>query len=255
MESLQILRARTAEELIALESLYRQCTYTLTVTPEFRVAMFDYLVHQRTILDYLAHGFVQFCSKRPPKLYFPLAKPGMERDAFLQQLNSRWMPGLQHSHPELFAYVDGVQWYAPGNETIAGLVKLVNLNKHVRLSLMEISDSTALVIENPGHSAIQVGDRGLRAVNIAAGATLAFEGPPGRRLVVRGPQVIDRETTRLDDADAGLRVRRLQWREFRFDEAPHTSAISFLAHVRTEVERICDRVLSLTRTNVDQQAS
>jgi hypothetical protein len=244
-ESLAILRAKTAEEIAALEALYLECTHKLSVTPAFRVATLDYLVHNRAVLDYLAHGMLSFCSTPPGKLYFPLAKPGMKRERFLAQIDSKWLPGLRTGHPELFAYLDGLQWYASGNETLLGLTRLVNSNKHVRLSVMEVADCIAVVVENPGYSGVQVGDRGLRSLRIEEGGILRLEGPCGHHLGIRGPQTIDQSTSDLRDADPGIKVRRALWREFKFDECPHTTALGFLVHVRTEVERICDRVLSL----------
>ncbi len=247
-ESLGILRTQTAQDLLKLSSLYQECTYRLTVSSDFRVATLDYLVHSRATLDYLAHEIVRYCSSTPKKVYFPLAHPGLKREAFLDHLDSRWMPGLRVGHPGLFNYIDRLQWYAAGNETLVGLVKLVNSNKHIRLSLMEVADCEAVVVESPGHSAIQVGDRGLKSVAIAEGCTLRFEGPPGRYLSVRGPQLIDRDTVSLLDADVGVRLRRMNWREFKFDEVAHTTAMAFLAHVRTEVERICEQVVALVST-------
>lgn len=248
VESLTILREKTKDEITYLEAIYSQCTHRMQVLPAFRVAVFDYLTHNRAILDYLAHAIASYCTQSPPKIYFPLAKRGMKRQAFLDALDKTWMPGLRAANAQLFGYVDSLQWYSPGNETLTALHEMSNSNKHVKLSQMAIEECIAVVVQNPGYSGMQVGDRGFRAVTLEAGATIRFPGPAGQSLAVRGPQVIDRDTLFLSDADPGLTLTRQAWQEFKFDAAPMATAIEYLKHVRVEVERICDRVLQIRQS-------
>lgn len=120
---------------------------------------------------------------------------------------------------------------------------MTNSNKHVRLSLMAIAGCNATVIQLPWGVGLQIGDRGFESVDLQG--TLAFIGSQGQRLEIRGPDMIDRNTISLANADPGINVVRRTWQEFKFDEFPHQPAIVFLSAVNTEVKRIVDRLVPL----------
>jgi hypothetical protein len=239
LDSAAILLAQTREELAGIEREYADCVTKMRISPKLRVATLDYMVHQRAILDYLAHELLPFCKKSPNKVYFPIAKRHLHAVEFHQALNTKWLPGLADQRPDIFAYLDALQHYRLGNEWLIPFSLLANTNKHVRLTTQSISDCEAVVIRNPrGSGALQIGDRGAQAVHLQEGGSLRFEGPPGEYLTVRGPQTIDRNTTGLVDADPGLELIRQAWTENKFPEFPLQPAIVFIRIVDVEIRRI-----------------
>ena len=241
--SVNVLLEQAAEGLKMLEREYAESVRGLKPTPAFRVGTLNHLVQHRAILDYLANSLVEFCTRAPEKVYFPIAKPGMAASIFQQLVEKRWLPGLPTARPDVFEVLESVQGYRPGNDWITAFVNMTNSNKHVRLSLMEISGCNATVIQLPWGAGLQVGERGLRSLDLQG--TLAFIGPQGQRLEIRGPDIIDRNTISLANADPGISVARMTWQEFKFDEFPHQPAIVFLRAVNTEVKRIVDRLIPL----------
>ena len=241
--SIHVLLDQAAEGLKTLEREYAESVRVLKPTPAFRVGTLNHLVQHRAILDYLANSLVEFCTRAPEKVYFPIAKPGMEASMFQQLVEKRWLPGLPTARPDVFEVLESVQRYRPGNDWITAFTNMTNSNKHVRLSLMAIAGCNATVIQLPWGVGLQIGDRGLESDDLQG--TLAFIGPQGQRLEIRGPDMIDRNTISLANADPGINVVRRTWQEFKFDEFPRQPAIVFLSAVNTEVKRIVDRLIPL----------
>jgi hypothetical protein len=245
LESAKVLLGELPAQLAALQAEYRQCVQSASVSPSFRAHTLSYLVNLRAVLDYLAHELVPFLSKTPPKLYFPIAKRGMPQVKFEQELRTKWLPGLDVNRPDIFSYLMGLQHFHPGNEWITAFHELSNQNKHVRLSKMAIGDCEATVVRMHGRAVMQIGDRGLHELNLSDKGSLSFEGSGGRGFNIRGPQVINRNTTALLDADPGLDVARATWTEFKFDQFPLQPAVVFLEIAEKEVRRIATKLESL----------
>lgn len=243
LASINVLLEQAAEGLKMLEQEYAESVRVLKPTPAFRVGTLNHLVQHRAILDYLANSLLEFCRRAPEKVYFPIAKPGMAASMFQQLVEKRWLPGLPTARPDVFEVLESVQGYRPGNAWITAFVNMTNSNKQVRLSLMAIAGCNAKVIQLPWGVGLQVGDRGLESVDLHG--TIVFIGPQGQRLEIRGPDVIDRNTISLANADPEISVARMTWQEFKFDEFPHQPAIVFLCAVNTEVKRIVDRLVPL----------
>jgi len=243
--SVDALLEQAAEGLKVLEREYGESVLGIRPTPAFRVATLNHLVQHRAILDYLAHGLLVFCTGVPNKVYFPIAKPGMGASKFRDRVEKRWLPGLPSARPDIFEVLESVQQYRPGNEWITAFANMTNSNKHVRLSLMSIAGCDATVIGLPWGFGMQIGDRGFRKINLEGTAKLAFIGPQGEQLEIRGPETIDRNTVSLLNADPGISILNMKWQEFKFDEYPFQPAIEFLHEVNDEVKRIVDRLAPL----------
>lgn len=93
LPSINVLLEQAAEGLKTLEREYAESVRVLKPTPAFRVGTLNHLVQHRAILDYLANSLVEFCTRAPEKVYFPIAKPGMEASMFQQLVEKRWLPG------------------------------------------------------------------------------------------------------------------------------------------------------------------
>lgn len=240
--SADALLGQAAEGLKVLEREYGESVRWLKPTPAFRVATLNHLVQHRAILDYHAHRLLDFCAVVPKKVYFPIANPGMGASKFRDRVETKWLPGLPRARPDIFEVLESVQQYRPGNEWITAFAKMTNSNKHVRLSLMTIADCDATVIGLPWGFGMQIGDRGFRKINLEGTAKLAFIGPQGEQLEIRGPETIDRNTVSLLSADPGISIIHMKWQEFKFDEYPFQPAMEFLRQVNDEVKRIIDRL-------------
>ncbi len=126
-------------ELAAVEAEYKHCTLTLRASPELRIKFYDFFVHQRAILDYLAHDIAAACTSIPRKIYFRLAKPGISAAKFRQKMDKEWMPGLSVGRPDLFALLDSVQPYND-NAWIEAFISMTNSNKHFALMTCDVAD-------------------------------------------------------------------------------------------------------------------
>ena len=225
--------------LSALQAEYKECVRNLVVSPKFQHDTKTLLGDLRSILDYLAHELVRFCSRPPDKVYFPIAGRRVPQASFESSLSKRWLPGIDRSRPDIFTYLVRLQHFYPGNDWLPAFQELSNTNKHVILSEMQVAGYDAVLIRLDGKPVMQIGDRGYGS--IVLGGTLVFRAG-SRRAAIRGPQTIDRNTKQLDHADAGLDVVSATWTEFKFEEFPTQPAILFLEIAEREVRRVSEKL-------------
>lgn len=245
LESARILLDEVPSALSDLQSEYEECIKKVAVSPKFRAQTQAFLGHLRSILDFIAHEVARFCSRTPGKIYFPIAKIGVSKADFERNLKSKWLPGIDVNRPDIFEYLIKLQHFYTGNDWLPAFHDLSNKNKHVQLSRMEIAGCDAVFIRFNGKPKMQIGDRGYKSLILEQGASLVFQ-EGSRRAAIRGPQVIDRSTEKLHDADPGLDIVLGTWTEFKFNEFPQQPAIVFLKIAENEVRRISVKIEALT---------
>lgn len=244
IKAAEMLLRNTAGELSELELEYKNCLYHLTVSEDFLIKTKNFLAANRSILDYIAHEVVQFCRERPTRVYFPIASKNVREEKFRGELK-KWFPGLSLSHPKLFEYLCEIQHFREGNEWLTAFHNISNEYKHVTLTPMTIQGCKAVVIRNPNGTGLQIGDRGFQRVELEENSCMRFPDPSGRSLAVRGPQVIDLDTTSLLDADDDLEIIHQEWTEYKFEEFQNQPAIVFLRIVDREVRQIFHKLVIL----------
>jgi hypothetical protein len=232
-------------EFQRLEAQYRDSEHNLTVSASVQVGSLDFLLHNRSVLDYIAHEIAKICIQQPNKIYFPIAPTLMKGNDFRKRLDDKYLPGLANRSPQIFGYLDSIQHYY-GNEWLPIFGVITNKHKHCHLELQEREDCEALVVMSTETGrGFQIGDRGLKWVELQAGGTLRFSVPSGRNLEIRGPQRIDVTTTSLVDADPGIELVRHKWREIKFHDFPVQPAICFLNVVQQQVRGIANTLVDL----------
>ncbi|MGV8039047.1 MAG: hypothetical protein AB2L07_02875 [Thermoanaerobaculaceae bacterium] len=231
-------------DLDLLRDEYKHSASRLTLSPQVRIHLLDFLVHNRAVLDYLAHDFVAYCSRKPERIYFPIASTTKTRDQFLGALDRDYLPGLSRGHPALANYLDSVQHYH-GNDWLPAFATLANTSKHVRLAPHVLSDCRAVVLCCLGRPLLQIGDRGLGRLEIQAGGTFRARGRDGRTYALRGPQVITTETTSLSGAHREFTLQQAAWRDFKFEVFPGQPALIFVEMVERNVKEIAKQLMTL----------
>ncbi len=243
LESSRVLLSQIPSSLATLQAEYKKCTASLSVSSEFRVQTQNFLNQLRSAMDYLAHEVVRFCSSRPGKVYFPIAKKDISKKSFEAKLR-KWLPGIEVNRPDIWSFLIQVQHFNQGNDWISAFHELSNSNKHVKLSKMAVAGCDSVLICLNGRPAMQIGDRGYGSIELRDGASLVIRSG-SNQAAIHGPQTINHNTRLLLHADHGLDVVSSTWTEFKFDEYPQQPAIIFLEIVEREVRRICEQVMSL----------
>ena len=244
LESAKILLDQVPFALSALQQEYKECITKLSVSPKFRTQTQAFLGHLRSILDFIAHELVSFCSHTPRKIYFPIAKTGVHKAAFESNLKKKWLPGIDLSRPDIFDYLIRLQYFYPGNDWLPAFHELSNKNKHVKLSRMETAGCDAVLIRFNGKPVMQIGNRGYQSLTIREGGSLVFK-QGARRAAIHGHQTIDQNTNKLLHADPELDIVPVACSEFKFDEFPQQPAIVFLEIAEKEVRRISEKIQEL----------
>jgi hypothetical protein len=244
-ESIESLLKRTRDELKNIAQAYRACADspdTLVDVPDsLKIDIHDFLAHNRAILDYLAQEIANLCSPRPERPYFPIASREKTVSEFQDDLN-RWFPGLHITAPELFDYLIDIQHFRD-SPWLLELKEIVNFNKHNDLSSQRRGEFVSLIVHFRG-VVLRVGELGLKSITIEPGAVLQLRATNGEVRAIRGPQVIDINTTHLADADPGIMIERIRWIDFKMDPSEH-SAVGLLRIINLNVQRVCDKVTHL----------
>ncbi len=128
-KSFGALLRKIDDEFQFIETEYQACIRAMKLTNSLKVNIFDFLSHNRTILDYLAQEITLYCSLTPKKVYFPIAPKTMPKDVFIKKLNA-WFPGLRESRPDIFNYLIEIQHFY-GNTWLPEFNKLVINYKHI----------------------------------------------------------------------------------------------------------------------------
>jgi len=237
-DTISALRNRIDKEFSLLELEYQVSISTMHIPSQLKVDILDFLNHNRVILDYLAQEISEYCSKKPSKVYFPIAHKRMLPKNFLKKLK-KWFPGLKTNRPDLFDYLYQIQHYN-NNEWLPEFNDLINEYKHVDFIPQSTCGYAIITIQVEGKG-VRIGERGLKSLTLGEGNSLKFLRSNGEKLFLRGPQVIDHNTSELHDADPGIEFHRDEWIDFKFSNSDH-SAIGFLEIIKQNVSRIEEAV-------------
>ena len=148
--------AVTDELMRVIEKEYMASLKQQQIDPKLAVRIKNYLENLRAPLDYVSK---HICSsllgqKRSHLTYFPISCAN--EVAFQKHMNKN-MPGLESYDQTLYQVFCEFQPYQPtGCKALPRLSKLVNENKHNRLSPQTRSEQRGLRVDFPGGSSIQM---------------------------------------------------------------------------------------------------
>lgn len=239
-KSINALFTQIEEEFPPLEAEYNKCISNVNITGSLQIRIYDFLNHNRSILDYIAKEIDAYCLQKKSKgrrVYFPIAKKTETKTAFESNLQNSF-PGLRDSEPDIYKYLIDIQHFN-GNDWLPEFSYLVNENKHNELSPQTTAECGCVVPSLEGYTYnIAVGDRGFKSISVKEGGTICFQLPDGQKKYIRGPQEITKNTTRLDHADPGIVLEQVKWTDLKFVDIPNTSAIVVLRTIKQSVNRI-----------------
>ena len=233
-ESIESLLQRIEKEYILLEKKYYFSLKNMELDASLQIDIFDYLNHCRVILDYLAKETVIYCSKKPKKVYYPIAPKSMNKETFERKME-KWFPNLKNNNNPLYNTIIEYQHYN-NHEWLYKLNKLVNENKHNDLIPQTESNFASIVVHYKGIGK-RIGERGLRSITIERGAKLRFKKSPNDIQEIRGPQTINVHTRTLNDADPGIEIHKVKWTAYKFEEFEN-SAIGLMEVIKNNLNRL-----------------
>ncbi len=172
---------------------------------DLRVDLKNILENYRSALEYVAHHLADKCVPRPPpeRVQFPVASSGDDVNSFSKKLD-KWFPGLSTSAPAAKDFLISIQEFR-GEEWLRNLADLSNFNKHRSLSTFELRNFRSLIIRFCSVG-LRFGELGVRSCAIDSGGIVRLAESAEHYADIRGPQLIDIDTTDLIDADAGIEV-------------------------------------------------
>lgn len=172
---------------------------------ELRIDLKNILENYRSSLEYVAHHLADKCVPRPPseRVQFPVARPDEDIASFSNKLD-KWFPGLSVNFPAAKDVLISIQGCS-GEKWLCELAVLSNFNKHRSLSQLEQKTfhSSVIIYGNVG---LRLGELGFSSLNIAPGGIIRLEVRLGQHRDIRGPQLINVDTTTLIDADFGINI-------------------------------------------------
>lgn len=247
-ESIESILKRTQKELNNIEQAYlayRDSSNIVEDVPDsLKIDIHDFLAHNKAILDYLAQEIATLCSPKPKRPYFPIATREKDSSEFQRDLD-KWFPGLRLNAPKLFEYLMNIQHFSD-SPWLLELHEIINFNKHNNLSPQKHSNFVSLVVHFKGNGP-RVGELGWKSIKIEQGAVLQLRAPDGEMRAIRGPQIIDINTTHLTDADPDIMIVKVSWNDFKIDPSD-LSAIGLLKIINLNVERVYKNVAYLLTT-------
>ncbi|MDA2933459.1 hypothetical protein MYX82_03860 [Acidobacteria bacterium AH-259-D05] len=221
-----------ADELFEeIQTEYDQSLEAQDINPKLAVNIKNYLENLRSSLDYLATEICEQVLSLPKshKTYFPVACKN--KKAFLNFTQNNF-PGLDKANSPLHSALETLQHYNPGGcESIAKLSKLVNENKHKRLSTQTRTEERGLNIEFPGGAGISMGP----GASISGGGIISSGGgwisPAGGTISGDSP------------AQVGESIQQtvVKWISFTFKESGD-NVLDLLKKCREDVEKIVAQV-------------
>jgi hypothetical protein len=245
VKSIEALLFRTCIELQNIEQAYNAIVASedklVEVSDSLKIDIHDFLAHNKSVLDYLAQEIAIFCSPPPNRPQFPIASRGKTLLDFQNNLNT-WFPGLLLRSPELFKYLTDIQYFRD-TPWLLEFQEIINFNKHNDLSSQIHSDFVSLIVHFRGVGP-RIGELGFRSIVIEQGAILQLRARNGEVRVIRGPQIIDINTTHLADADPDIVIEKIQWSDFKIDPTEH-SVVGLLKIINSNVQRIYYKVSDL----------
>ena len=148
---------QVADDLLHQITLdYQTALNERQVDPVLYVKIKNLLENLRSPLDYLASEIAERQLSLGPshRCYFPVA---CENAAAFSAHVRQNLPGLDTKHADVYAKLEAVQPYNSGGcAALAKLSKLVNENKHNRLSAQTRTEKRGLKLQFPGGSGIKM---------------------------------------------------------------------------------------------------
>jgi len=200
----------------------------------FKINIFDFLIHNKSILEYLAHEIAEFSNKKTKRIYFPVADKNTTQLKFEKYVIKKF-PGLKNTKPKIYNYLVSIQYFN-NNNWLSEFNELTNYFKHVDLVPHSTSGYASIYFHFKG-AGKRVGEKGLKSIYIKKGAELELVSSDGEKRSIRGPQIIDVNTTSFDHADPDIEIERDEWTDFKFENSD-SSAIGLLEIIKLNVYRI-----------------
>jgi len=220
------------EQLQKIEAEYDKSLNSQAISPKLSVYIKNYLENLRSPLDYLAK---EICEKilsktKGHKTYFPISCENS--NAFASHM-SKYLSGLDVANKQLYTVLEEIQTYSnSGFQALPKLSKLVNENKHNKLSPQTRTERRGLEINFPGGSKISMGP----GSSISGGGVISSGGgwisPDGGSISGDSPARV---------GGGGVTQTVTRWVSFTFDETGD-NVMSLLKACRQDVEHILDRV-------------
>ncbi len=231
MDDIAVL-LEVADELLArIRTEYEESLKGKAVNPTLTVHIKNYFENLRSPLDYVASEICEtiLSTPRKHKTYFPITCENPK--AFATHV-AKYLPGLVTAHSELHAALEAVQPYgASHNTALPKLSKLVNENKHNRLSPQTRTEKKGLNIQFPGGAGISMPP----GASISGGGMISSGGgwvsPAGGTISGDSPARVGSEVTQTIT----------MWVSFTFEETGD-DVIRLLETSRSEVGNIVERV-------------
>ena len=221
-----------ADELLEkIQVEYDRSLNDKAISPKLAVYIKNYLENLRSVLDYLAS---EICEKVLPitkarKAYFPVSCENGK--AFAAHIDKN-LTELDTLNPRLYAVLEGLQSYSPsGCKALPKLSKLVNENKHSKLSPQTRTEKRSLSIDFPGGAKISMGP----GASISGGGMICSGGgwisPAGGTISGDSPARV---------GSGGVTQTVTTWVSFIFDETGD-NVINLLRACRKDVGYVLKR--------------
>jgi len=217
---------RSDRDFIALNEAYRASLSAQAISDELQIDIKNLCGNLRSALDYLAADIREKCcpTANPKKhFYFPVLPTASDFSARA----SDWFPGLATSQPTIWALLESIQPYQPGQEWLGQFNRLNNENKHKDLVPQTRVETPRVVVTMPALGSMSWDPR---AVTLTS--AVSIDGVP-----------IDPKT-QLPQPHPSQTVQRIIWVDFRFT-IPDTSAQQLLQAAVQGVRRIIEQFAPL----------
>jgi hypothetical protein len=244
-QSIKTLMKSINDEFNIIETEYKKCIQNMIISDSLSIKILDFLNHNRIVLDYIGQEICKYCTNKPKKIYFPIASLDLTEEEFVRNME-KWFPGLQKKRPDLFSSIMRIQHFS-GDPWLSTLKELINNYKHINFVPQSTSGYACISFHYKGIGK-KVGERGLRSITIAEGATIGLKANIGDTKYIRGPQIIDVNTTHFDNADPEIEIIREQWIDFKFEISEH-SALGLLEIIKINIYRFYIEINNLMKNN------
>ena len=222
-----------AEELYKrIQTEYEQALETKTLSILLPVYIKNYLENLRSALDYMASEISEevLSLGKSHKPYFPIVD-NSEID-FRTHMKKN-LPDLENILPSLFSFIESMQPYQQaGYKFISKLSKLVNENKHNRLSPQTVSEQKGLDINFSGGAKISMGP----GSSISGGGIISSGDS---WISPAGGSISGEEPVKVGGGNINQTV--IKWISFTFDESGE-NVLDLLRGCRSEVKMVVEGI-------------
>lgn len=158
LTDINALLIRAEKLLPKIESDYNNSLHAKAISTDLKIDIKDFMGHLRSALDYLAHDIRdKFCPTANQKddLYFPIRGDREKFDNYIKKA----YPGLDSNCPELYEYLESIQYYHGGNSKwLTHFNDLNNENKHEKLVEQKKTETKIVkVSSNQGDGSVSWG--------------------------------------------------------------------------------------------------